>query len=108
MKSRSDILRRVGEALCGERWQFLVSRDLGVTDRTVRNWAAVPSAQQARDIVAGWVDDFNTERLHSSLGYANPAAFAAELEKQWAGCSQPIASPALARNDNRRSLIPAG
>ena len=40
MTSRSDILRRAGEALYGERWQSPLSRDLGVTDRTVRNWAA--------------------------------------------------------------------
>ena len=32
---------------------------------------------QARDIVAGWVGDYNTERPHSSLGHATPAAFAA-------------------------------
>ena len=37
---RSDILRRAGEALYGERWQSPLSRDLGVTDRTIRNWAA--------------------------------------------------------------------
>ncbi len=36
----SDILRRAGEALYGERWQAPLSRELGVTDRTVRNWAA--------------------------------------------------------------------
>lgn len=40
MTSRSEILRRTGEALYGERWQSRLSRDLGVTDRTVRNWAA--------------------------------------------------------------------
>ncbi|RZF60954.1 hypothetical protein EWE75_20370 [Sphingomonas populi] len=51
------------------------------------------------------VDDYNTERPHYSLGYAPPAAFAAELEKQWAGCSQPTASTALARNDNSRSPL---
>lgn len=34
------MLRRAGEALYGERWQSPLSRDLGVTDRTVRNWAA--------------------------------------------------------------------
>ena len=38
---------------------------------------------QARDIVADWIEAYNTERPHSSLGYATPAAFAAELEKQW-------------------------
>jgi hypothetical protein len=37
---RSDLLKRAGEALYGERWQSSLSRDLGVTDRTVRNWAA--------------------------------------------------------------------
>ncbi len=37
---------------------------------------------QARSILARWVDDYNTGRPHSSLGYATPAAFAAELEKQ--------------------------
>lgn len=36
----SDILRQAGEALYGERWQTPLSRDLGVTDRTMRNWAA--------------------------------------------------------------------
>ena len=40
MTKRSDLLRRAGEALYGERWQSPLSRDLGVTDRTVRNWAA--------------------------------------------------------------------
>ena len=40
MKVSADILRRAGEALYGERWQSPLSRDLGVTDRTIRNWAA--------------------------------------------------------------------
>jgi putative transposase len=30
---------------------------------------------QACSILARWVDDYNTERPHSSLGYATPAAF---------------------------------
>lgn len=34
-----DILRLAGEALYGRQWQAPISRDLGVTDRTVRNWA---------------------------------------------------------------------
>jgi hypothetical protein len=33
------ILRNVGEMLYGARWQAPLARDLGVTDRTVRNWA---------------------------------------------------------------------
>ena len=37
------------------------------------------SLVHARDKIANWVDDYNTGRPHSSLGYATPAAFAAEL-----------------------------
>ena len=40
------------------------------------------TVRQARAILARRVDDYNTERPHSSLGYATPAAFAAELDKQ--------------------------
>jgi hypothetical protein len=47
------------------------------------------TVRQAR--LARWVDDFNNERPHSSLGYATPAAFAAELEKQRAGLNPPVA-----------------
>ena len=63
---------------------------------------------QARSILARWVDDYNTERPHSSLGYATPAAFAAELEQQRAGLTQPVASPALMRDNTGRSLAAAG
>ena len=63
---------------------------------------------QARVILARWVDDYNTERPHSSLGYATPAAFAAELEQQRAGLTPPVASPALMRDNTGRSLVAAG
>ena len=43
------------------------------------------TVRQARAILSRWIDDYNTERPHSSLGYATPAAFAAQLEKQRAG-----------------------
>ena len=66
------------------------------------------TVRQARSILANWVDDYNTERPHSSLGYATPAAFAAELEKQWAGLNPPIASTALLRDNTGRSLVDAG
>jgi putative transposase len=66
------------------------------------------TVRQARAILARWVDDYNTERPHSSLGYATPAAFAAELEKQRAGLNPPVASPALLRDNNGRSLVAAG
>jgi hypothetical protein len=38
MGSGDDILKAAGEALYGRQWQTPLSRDLGVTDRTVRNW----------------------------------------------------------------------
>lgn len=63
---------------------------------------------QARTILARWVKDYNTERPHSSLGYATPAAFAAELEKQRAGLTSPVASPALMRDNTTRLLVAAG
>jgi hypothetical protein len=33
-------LRRVGEALYGERWQSALAKDLGVEARSVRRWMA--------------------------------------------------------------------
>jgi transposase InsO family protein len=54
--------------------------------------------------IAAWVEDYNRERPHSSLGYVTPAAFAAELHRQWpaslrptGSATQPIASNALIR-----------
>jgi len=55
------------------------------------------SLDHARAEIAAWAKDYNQERPHSSLGYETPAAFAAELHKQWPA-PQPIASPALMRN----------
>ena len=66
------------------------------------------SLAHARAVVRAWADDYNTERPHSALGYATPAAFAAEIEKQRPGRVQAVASDALARHNNRRSLVPAG
>ncbi|WP_413658752.1 IS3 family transposase [Nitrobacter sp.] len=66
------------------------------------------TVRQARSILARWVDDYNTQRPHSSLDYATPAAFAAELEKQRAGLTPPVASPAPVRNNAGRSLVAAG
>ncbi|HBR84692.1 MAG TPA: IS3 family transposase [Erythrobacter sp.] len=67
------------------------------------------SMAHARVEIAAWVDDYNRERPHSSLGYATPAAFAAELDKQWpaslrptGSATQPIASTALMRNKAAR------
>lgn len=59
----------------------------------------------ARVQIAAWIEDYNQERPHSSLGYETPAAFAAELHKQWPAALRPtgsapqaIASTALMRN----------
>ena len=65
-----------------------------------------PPAHEIPD--SPWVDDYNTERPHSSLGYATPAAFAAELEQQRARLTPPVASPALMRDNTGRSLVAAG
>ena len=66
------------------------------------------SIAHAREKIAAWVDDYNVERPHSSLGYATPAAFAAEHEKQWRARVQAIASPALTRDNHERTLVLAG
>ncbi|RYY13141.1 MAG: hypothetical protein EON55_10895 [Alphaproteobacteria bacterium] len=63
--------------------------------------------RQARSILARWVDHYNTERPHSSRGYATPAAFAADLEKQRAGLNSAVASLVLPRDNNGRSLVAA-
>lgn len=67
------------------------------------------SLAHARVEIAAWMDDYNRERPHSSLGYETPAAFAAKLDKQWpaslrptGSATQPIASTALMRNKAAR------
>lgn len=70
----------------------------------------------AGDVVAGWLEDDDTERSHSSLGYAAPAAFAAGFTRQGAAslrvaegyATQSLAPPAHTRNNTPRSLVPAG
>jgi putative transposase len=74
------------------------------------------SMGHAREMIAAWTYDYNTGRPHSSLGYATPAAFAAELEKQGAAslriaggyATQPLASPAPTRNNDAAALIATG
>jgi hypothetical protein len=56
------------------------------------------SLDHARIAIAAWAEDYNRERPHSALGYETPAAFAAELYKQWpvplrpSGSAPPTAS----------------
>ncbi|MGB3319525.1 MAG: transposase, partial [Sphingopyxis granuli] len=59
----------------------------------------------ARYVIAAWAEDYNQARPHSALGYETPAAFAAELNKQWpaqlrpsGSAAQAIAYTALMRN----------
>jgi putative transposase len=73
------------------------------------------SMGHAREKIAAWADDYNTGRPHSSLGYATPAAFAAELNKQWpaslrptGSAAQAIAYTALMRDNNAEALIATG
>lgn len=67
------------------------------------------SLDHARVVISAWAEDYNQERPHSSLGYETPAAFAAELQKQWPAPLRPtgsvpqaIASSALMRNKAAR------
>ena len=74
------------------------------------------SLAHAREKIAAWTHDYNTERPHSSLGYATPAAFAADLKKQGAAslriaggyATQPLASYARMGNNNAEALIKTG
>lgn len=74
------------------------------------------SMWHAREKITAWADDYNTGRPHSSLGYATPAAFAAELKKQGAAslriaggyATQPLTSPAPARDNDAEALIATG
>lgn len=67
------------------------------------------SLDHARVVISAWAEDYNQERPHSSLGYETPAAFAAELQKQWpaplrptGSAPQAIASYPLMRNKAAR------
>ena len=74
------------------------------------------SLAHAREKIAAWTHDYNTERPHSSIGYATPAAFAADLKKQGAAslriaggyATQPLASYASMGNNNAEALIKTG
>lgn len=52
----------------------------------------------ARDLIAAWVTDYNTERPHSALGYQTPAGFALHL-------TTAIARPAAHNESSARRAI---
>ncbi len=69
----------------------------------------------AREAVASWVHTYNTERPHSALGYHTPAAFTAQLTAMGDQLRapetlrrSPIASSALPRQSQPRTLVSAG
>ncbi len=64
------------------------------------------SMNHARAVVTAWVEDFNTARPHSAIGYRTPAACAATLKPQRASALRhlessapmPVATVAFTRN----------
>ena len=73
------------------------------------------SLDQAREAVAEWVKDYNTERPHSSLAYETPAAYAAKFNATgWhatplrGSACQPIAQPAQPGIQQPKTLKAAG
>ncbi len=69
-----------------------------------------------REKIANWVEDYNEERPHSSLGYATPAAFAATLNRRggnplraFNSCADhPLASTRQSRQNNAQTLVATG
>lgn len=73
------------------------------------------SLDRARAAVASWVDDYNTERPHSALGYLSPAAYAASFtatgaRRSWSGLRSraPVAPSAGTRQTHAEALLSAG
>jgi len=74
------------------------------------------SMSRAGAVVADWVDDFNTARPHSAIGYMTPAAYAATLKPQRASALRhlegsapmPVATVALTRNSQPRIPVTPG
>ena len=74
------------------------------------------SMSHARAVIAGWVEDYNTARPHSAIGYMTPATYAASLNPQRAPAlrhpesSTPMlaATVALIRNSQPRIPVTPG
>jgi putative transposase len=70
------------------------------------------SLNHVRAVVAGWVEDFNTARPHSAIGYMTPAAYAATLKPQRASVlrhlesSAPMPVATVAPRRNSQPTIP--
>ena len=73
------------------------------------------SLDQAREAIAAWIEDYNTERPHSSLAYQTPAAYAAKFAATgWhakplrGSACQPVAQPAQSGIQQAKALKAAG
>jgi len=74
------------------------------------------SMNHARAVIAGWVEDYDTARPHSAIGYMTPAAYAATLKPQRAtalrhpesSAPMPVATVALTRNSQPRIPVTLG
>jgi hypothetical protein len=70
----------------------------------------------ARAVIGEWVEDYNTERPHSALGYQAPKAFARQLttatgrpaELLEGSAEHPVAPPAPIGVSTQRTQVPAG
>ena len=62
------------------------------------NETAFRNLAHARDLIAAWVDDYNTQRPHSALGYETPADYARAL-------TTAIARPAARDESSARRAI---
>ena len=69
------------------------------------NEALFRDLSHARQLIAGWVTYYNTERPHSALGYQTPAAFAAAYRR---AAGSPVASTARTGKLNPPVLAQTG
>ena len=79
-------------APCKPKQNGFVERFNGRMRDEFLNETLFRSLAHARDLIAAWITDYNTERPHSALGYQTPAGFALQLNTA-------IARPA-ARDEN--------
>lgn len=85
-------------------------RDEFLNETLFRNLA------HARDQIAAWVTEYNTERPHSALGYQTPAGFALHLTtaiarhaaRDKSSARRAIALPAPIGVNNHRAPVVAG
>lgn len=52
-----------------------IERFNGTFRREVRNAYSFADLAQAREVVEGWLDDYNTKRPHQALGFLTPIKF---------------------------------